>query len=368
MFEAGPVPGLLLSTDSDFDRWDVEDSPVDSVGGFGTVLADLARLGFHVEWMCLRASDVGASHGRKRVFILAYRDGARLDRYAWKHDGGQSPLSARSGECCGLLEHSTSIRTGEPADEVHSISIGGETRAESGGGFGNMDDSDLSRRTRALRETCSGRDAFNSASAYVGIEPGYALRRDDSGLRECAATEQTGDELEHADSGGREGPGIHLRSARSDEAASISDRRDGNLEHSQRERCREAGRGWSEISGAKAIGGDVDVRHEVAQSGEQLGNAEGGGRGECGESSERVRLFNGSNEDLGIFAYGPSDPRWQDVLVRYPWLRPSYSQAEAESDLRDLVDGLADVPLQAAVAFRVLLRRILAAKPLLAER
>jgi len=41
------------------------------------VLRDLAELGYDAEWTCLRASDFGASHLRKRVFIVAYRDGAR---------------------------------------------------------------------------------------------------------------------------------------------------------------------------------------------------------------------------------------------------------------------------------------------------
>lgn len=45
-------------------------------GGLGPVLRDLAALGFDVEWTCLRASDVGAPHQRKRVFILAYREDA----------------------------------------------------------------------------------------------------------------------------------------------------------------------------------------------------------------------------------------------------------------------------------------------------
>lgn len=37
----------------------------------GRVLGDLSDLGFHAEWRGLRAADVGACHGRFRVFILA---------------------------------------------------------------------------------------------------------------------------------------------------------------------------------------------------------------------------------------------------------------------------------------------------------
>lgn len=38
----------------------------------GAVLGDLADLGFDAEWTGIRASDVGAPHGRFRVFILAW--------------------------------------------------------------------------------------------------------------------------------------------------------------------------------------------------------------------------------------------------------------------------------------------------------
>lgn len=39
--------------------------------GFDTVLADLAALGFDAEWCVVRASEVGAPHSRRRLFILA---------------------------------------------------------------------------------------------------------------------------------------------------------------------------------------------------------------------------------------------------------------------------------------------------------
>lgn len=41
----------------------------------GRVLGDLASLGFDAEWRTLRASDVGACHGRARVFVLAHAQG-----------------------------------------------------------------------------------------------------------------------------------------------------------------------------------------------------------------------------------------------------------------------------------------------------
>ena len=51
------------------------------VRDFDTVLGALASLGYDAEWMCLRASDVGAPHRRDRVFILAHsRDDRRSER------------------------------------------------------------------------------------------------------------------------------------------------------------------------------------------------------------------------------------------------------------------------------------------------
>lgn len=58
---------------------------VEEVGAFlcdegaGRLLAGLAALGFDADWVSLRASDVGAPHRRERVFILAHRDGGRLE-------------------------------------------------------------------------------------------------------------------------------------------------------------------------------------------------------------------------------------------------------------------------------------------------
>jgi DNA (cytosine-5)-methyltransferase 1 len=43
--------------------------------GLGTVLGDLASLGYDTRWLCIRASDVGAPHHRDRWFLLANANG-----------------------------------------------------------------------------------------------------------------------------------------------------------------------------------------------------------------------------------------------------------------------------------------------------
>lgn len=45
------------------------------VRGFPRVLGDLAALGYDTQWMCLRASDLGAPHQRDRLFVYAFPAG-----------------------------------------------------------------------------------------------------------------------------------------------------------------------------------------------------------------------------------------------------------------------------------------------------
>ena len=45
--------------------------------GFGTVLGDLATIGYDTEWQVIPAAAVGAPHRRDRVFIVAYSDSGR---------------------------------------------------------------------------------------------------------------------------------------------------------------------------------------------------------------------------------------------------------------------------------------------------
>lgn len=70
--------------------------------GLGTVLGDLAALGYDCRWLCIRASDVGAPHHRDRWFLLANtkscgdrRDGGELSRT----DEQQAPERQKERVC-----------------------------------------------------------------------------------------------------------------------------------------------------------------------------------------------------------------------------------------------------------------------------
>lgn len=46
---------------------------------FGTILKDLATVGYDVEWNMLSAAGIGAPHLRKRIFVVAYRNNNRCE-------------------------------------------------------------------------------------------------------------------------------------------------------------------------------------------------------------------------------------------------------------------------------------------------
>lgn len=55
----------------------VENSPMLTLRGLGTVLGDLATLRYDAEWGVLGAVDAGAPHKRERIWIVAHSSGAR---------------------------------------------------------------------------------------------------------------------------------------------------------------------------------------------------------------------------------------------------------------------------------------------------
>jgi DNA (cytosine-5)-methyltransferase 1 len=78
---------------------------------FGDVLRDLAEMGHGVGWSCYGACDVGASHKRERVFILAHsaserrRAGAEVKGTIREmpDNWAVGNKSSRPGETCGVM-------------------------------------------------------------------------------------------------------------------------------------------------------------------------------------------------------------------------------------------------------------------------
>ena len=74
---------------------DGDDVPV--LRALGAVLGDLADLGYDAAWHGLRAADVGACHGRFRVFVLAWPADADLTGLAWAEPAAGRDVPAGCG-------------------------------------------------------------------------------------------------------------------------------------------------------------------------------------------------------------------------------------------------------------------------------
>ena len=82
----------------------VENSPMLTSRGLGTILADLAKMGFDAEWGVLSAADVGAQHNRDRIWIVAHANGKG---FQWTHNNQKKAKRVQQS----IAKH---IQTGVP--------------------------------------------------------------------------------------------------------------------------------------------------------------------------------------------------------------------------------------------------------------
>lgn len=99
----------------------VENSPALTFRGMGTVLGDLAEIGYDAEWGVLGADDVGAPHRRKRIWILAYAP----EQY-WPIDRQKTSQFRRSGEVMADADNLRKLQSKRSEQEKRGrISDGG---------------------------------------------------------------------------------------------------------------------------------------------------------------------------------------------------------------------------------------------------
>jgi DNA (cytosine-5)-methyltransferase 1 len=78
--------------------------------GLSDVIEDLAGMGYRTTWGIFSAAECGAPHQRKRVFIMAHRNGKGLERYDQlltgfhqsRWDSSQSQGQVNGSDCCGI--------------------------------------------------------------------------------------------------------------------------------------------------------------------------------------------------------------------------------------------------------------------------
>ncbi len=129
-----------------------ENSPLLRKRGLDVVLRDLAVLGYDAKWCVLGAGDVKAPHLRKRMWVLAYPAGGRLE---WRFDEeerqsaqlvgspwmGESPKQAASrllGVDDGMADRVGRIKAAGNGQVPQVVKLAWELLAENRGIDGNQ--------------------------------------------------------------------------------------------------------------------------------------------------------------------------------------------------------------------------------------
>lgn len=94
--------------------------------GMGTVLGELAALGYNVEWESIPAAAFGAPHIRYRVFIVAYAKGNRLDSLSLISKEPRDTRNSQHINCegCALpMAYANGKRCENPSQRQAAVSI-----------------------------------------------------------------------------------------------------------------------------------------------------------------------------------------------------------------------------------------------------
>lgn len=295
---------------------------------FRPVGDELQRLGYTVEEpLLISAANVGAAHKRLRVFILAHRNTGRL---RWEDPALQIDRSAFHGN-------------GQSCDEFGTQ--GSSLAFPTLGGCGEL------------------REQYRSN----GLPDGDHTELEDAARHERVGwgIPQTGDELDYAAGprpGGRE----------SEPSTAVWGQARGGEPSGRRNVADAGGRQFPqpgrEPEGRNGSGSAGEVLAQPAEPGLQERRDADGLRELAPVERSGVRIF---SLDIapGPFAFSPDNPGWAEILERAPWLAPAIEpglrvlvdgsslvvDASRTDQLRSLGNGV--VPLQAACAFRLLMRR-----------
>jgi site-specific DNA-cytosine methylase len=318
--------------------------------GMRRVIGELARLGYVGIWLSVRASDVGASHLRKRVFIVAY---CKCERRERRRDAAilGEPKTVKSGE--GLQRQRAGHATDNRGDDLaHSASARYTSLWENPGGSdsrtgevwsgrieperigGALGHSERSRRTapRIRRDLDAGSESTGCggmANPSTGFLP-QPRRRPERGDGTGSAGEIL---LEDSDA---------RRSACRRERSSYQKTgRTGEPDQPERSSLDLAVSGYGQQEEPQGANGLSEQRQAQRRRPEQSsGTGAGSGVGVRADAgrTDRNSIAASNPPAYGLaFAPGPSDPRWPSILRERPDLAPAL-----ESPLCRMADGLPD--------------------------
>jgi DNA (cytosine-5)-methyltransferase 1 len=169
--------------------------------GFAGVLGDLAALGFDAEWGCFTASEAGAPHRRERLFVLAYtalgRERLRLRLGTEERAGAESGAEGRGADVAD-----TGRPDGGRQDERREP-LGRDAAAGSGTGVADAEECGHDRAGSARRGRPEPAGEGIDVAGADGCDTGLA-QPERPGLegRERGVLEEPGEGRPDADAGG----------------------------------------------------------------------------------------------------------------------------------------------------------------------
>ena len=108
----------------------VENSPMLTSRGLGTVLGDLAKMGFDAEWGVISAADTGAPHLRERIWVVGYTN----------NDGQAAAEIGRSivaGSDCSSSRQSETGELARPSEQHTELANSGSNGLQGSGENGS---------------------------------------------------------------------------------------------------------------------------------------------------------------------------------------------------------------------------------------
>jgi len=142
----------------------VENSPMLTTRGLGTVIGDFSEMGYDTEWCVLGANDVGANHKRDRIWILAYTN-CKSDAQR----GFDTSISETSGQ-----RSIDKRRSGRNVDGIAQSSTNEKMDSESGHTKRKLADTDLRGHLHGQIEIKSTDGRFNALSQFRSGSPDVA--------------------------------------------------------------------------------------------------------------------------------------------------------------------------------------------------
>lgn len=156
----------------------VENSPMLVNRGLGTVLGDLAALGYDAEWGVLSAADVGAPHKRDRIWIVAYANGNGDSGTVGRSDGIPQ-LNRAQDLSAGKL--------GRASDDERECALRGYDETD------NVADSDRMRQPQSQRRKQNQRGRIgNGGNDVADTRGGRCLQPENRQMEQSRRAETVG--------------------------------------------------------------------------------------------------------------------------------------------------------------------------------